>query len=74
MDLQRQLQVAVFADAPDAGTLDELKASIAAAEAEAVAHRVATQTKIAQVLTAEQRAKAREILSRAPHAGRGRGW
>ena len=69
-ELEQQLRAAIFADAPDLGKIDQLKASIAEAEAAALARRIDVDLKIAQVLTAEQRAKAREL--RGP-AGRGRG-
>lgn len=76
MELQQQLQLAIFADTPDAGKLNELKTALAAAEAEMLEHRIANETKIAQVLTAEQRAKARELLAQAPprRGGGGPRW
>ena len=57
-DLQRQLQLAVFGDTPDQGKIDELKAAIAAAHAEGLATRIDVESRIAQVLTPEQRAQA----------------
>jgi Spy/CpxP family protein refolding chaperone len=72
-DLDRQLTVALLADAPDTAKLDELKAAIVAGTAEELAHRIAVQSKIVQVLTAEQRAQARENAGKAgPPQGRGR--
>ena len=70
MDLERQLQAAILADAPDQQKIDELKNSIAGASAAALAARIELQSRIAQVLTPEQRAQAREALGKAP-TGRG---
>jgi Spy/CpxP family protein refolding chaperone len=75
-DLQRQLQLAIFSDTPEQGRIVELKAAIAAALAEELATRIDVETRIAQVLTTEQRAQAREALSKpgSRHGGRrGRG-
>jgi Spy/CpxP family protein refolding chaperone len=80
MSLQKQLQVAVFSDPPDQAKLDELRGAIAAAQAEELAARIDVESRIAQVLTPEQRAQARDLLSKPgppdgpPPAGRrGRG-
>lgn len=70
-DLTRQLHLAVLADTPDPQKLDELKGALAAALAEGLDHRLDVQTRIAQVLTPEQRAKARERLAAAPQPRRG---
>ena len=69
-DLERQLQVAVFTDSPDQQKIDELKNAIAAATAEQLSARVELQSRIAEVLTPEQRAQAREALGKI--GGRGR--
>ena len=66
MDLERQLQAALLADAPDHQKIEELKTSIASASAAALAARIDVQSRIAQVLTPEQRAQAREALAKAP--------
>jgi len=66
MDLERQLQAAVFAETPDQSKIDQLKNSIAAARAEELTSRIELQSRIAQVLTPEQRAQARETLAKAP--------
>lgn len=66
MDLERQLQAAVFAETPDQSKIDQLKNSIAAARAEELTSRIELQSRIAQVLTPEQRAQARETLGKAP--------
>ena len=68
-DLERQLQVAVFADAPDQQKIDDLKKAVAAATAEELTARVELQSQIAQVLTPEQRAQAREAFGKT--VGRG---
>jgi protein CpxP len=66
MDLERQLQVALLADSPDQQKIDELKNSIAVASAAELTARIDLQSRIAQVLTPEQRAQAREALEKAP--------
>lgn len=78
-DLERQLQVAVFADAPDPQKIGDLKNALAAATAEELTARVELQSHIAEILTPEQRAQAREALGKsggrrgpAPGAKRGR--
>jgi len=71
-DLQHQLTVAIFADTPDTAQIEQLKASIAEAEAAALAERVDTELRIAQVLTPEQRQKARDLPPPGPGRGRGR--
>jgi len=70
MDQERQLQAALFAEAPDQAKIDQLKNSIAAARVAELTSRIELQSRIAQVLTPEQRAQAREALAKAP-AGRG---
>jgi Spy/CpxP family protein refolding chaperone len=69
MDLQKQLHEAIFADAPDTAKIEELKTAIGAEEASALNSRIAVQLKIAQILTPEQRQKAREFEGR--RGGRG---
>jgi len=66
MDLERQLQAALLADSPDQQKIDELKNSIVAASAADLTARIELQSRIAQVLTPEQRAQAREALAKAP--------
>src|SRR5690349_6014280 len=66
MDLERQLQAAILADTPDQQKIEELKTSIAAASATDLAARIELETRIAQVLTPEQRAQARDALANAP--------
>ena len=70
-ELQQSLQAAIFADTPDTAQIDQLKANIAEAEAAALAERIDLQVKIAQILTPEQRAQARELTAqRANRVGR----
>jgi Spy/CpxP family protein refolding chaperone len=65
--LQRDLMTAIMADQPDLSKIEQLKSSISEAEAAALNDRVDVQLRIAQqVLTPEQRQKARELP-----AGRG---
>ena len=73
-DLNKQLHLAVLAESPDGQKIEELKTAIAAAGSEALTARIDVQTRIAQVLTPEQRAKAREALAKAaPQRGRADG-
>jgi protein CpxP len=69
-DLHRDLNAAIFADVPDTAKIEQLKAAIAEAESAGLAERIDLQVKIAQILTPEQRQKARELP---PGPGRGRG-
>lgn len=65
-ELRRELHAAIFADSPDHARIDQLEAAIAEAEATALSAHVEHQLKVAQVLTAEQRAKVRELPARGP--------
>lgn len=67
-ELERELRAAIFADAPDTAKIEHLKTAIAEAEAAALASRIEVELKIAQILTPDQRAKARDA-----RAARGRG-
>ena len=71
MDLERQLQTAIFADAPDQQKIEELKGSIATASAQELAARIELESRIAQILTPEQRAQAREAVGNGPGGRRG---
>lgn len=64
VDLDRQLQAAIFADTPDPQKIGDLKNAVAAATAEELAARVELQSRIAEILTPEQRAQAREALGK----------
>lgn len=68
--LQRELRAAIFADTPDRAKIDQLKATIAEAQASALNARISVDLKIAEVLTPEQRAAARELRG----GGRGHGF
>jgi Spy/CpxP family protein refolding chaperone len=68
MDLHRQLRAELLADAPDDQKIESLRQQMAQTAAESLAREIAVQRRIAQVLTAEQRAAARERLAQ----GRGR--
>jgi len=65
MELRQSLRTAILADTPDQTQIDQLRAAIVEAETAALAKRVEVGLKIAQILTPEQREKAR-------HARRGR--
>jgi protein CpxP len=65
-ELRRQLQAAIFADAPNTTQIDQLRAQIADAEAAALASRIDLELKIAQILTPEQRKQAREAIEKLP--------
>jgi protein CpxP len=71
MDLERQLQTAILADAPDQQKIDELKGSIASASAQELAARIELESRIAQILTPEQRAQARDAVGKGPGGRRG---
>ena len=72
--LQKQLHLAILADSPDTQKIDELKTAIAAAAGEELTSRIDIESRIAQVLTPEQRTKAREALAQAgpPNGRRGK--
>lgn len=72
-ELNKQLNLAILADTPDVQKVEELKTALAAANADALTGRIDVQTRIAQVLTPEQRAQAREALSKAKAADGPRG-
>jgi Spy/CpxP family protein refolding chaperone len=59
MELRQSLRTAILADTPDQTRIDQLRASIAQAEGAALARRIEVAQKIAQILTPEQREKAR---------------
>jgi protein CpxP len=65
--LRRELQTQLFADAPDAQKIAALQQELVQAHSARLARQIALEQKIAQVLTAEQRAQVREGLGQ-------RGW
>ena len=69
--LRRELQAEVFSDAPDTQKIASLQQQLAESQSARLARQIATDQKIAQVLTAEQRAKIRERLAQAPSQRRG---
>lgn len=71
MRLHRELQAEIFADAPDAQKLAALQQQLAQSQSARLAHQIAVDQKIAQVLTAEQRAQIRERLAQEPSGRRG---
>lgn len=71
MDLERQLHVAILAEAPDQQKIEELKSSIASASAQELVARIDLESRIAQILTPEQRAQAREAVAKGPAGRRG---
>jgi Spy/CpxP family protein refolding chaperone len=64
--LHRQLEAELLADSPDDQKIETLRQQLIQAQGDEVSHQIALQRKIAGVLTAEQRAKARERLEQAP--------
>jgi Spy/CpxP family protein refolding chaperone len=64
--LHRQLEAELLADSPDDQKIDTLRQRLLQAQGEEVSRQITLQRKIASVLTAEQRAKARERLAQAP--------
>src|SRR3954449_12329783 len=67
--LERDLNAAVMADSPDTARIEQLKTAILEAQTAALNERVDLQLRIAQILTPEQRQKARDL----PAGPRGRG-
>jgi Spy/CpxP family protein refolding chaperone len=70
--LRRDLEAELLADTPNDQKIEDLKQQILVAQAEGLSRHIAVQKRIAQILTAEQRAKAREALAESPREGRGR--
>ena len=73
MKLRQSLEQELLADSPNLQKIEELKQQIVSATSESLTRHIAVQQKINQILTAEQRAKAREnIAQRGERGGRGR--
>jgi Spy/CpxP family protein refolding chaperone len=73
MKLRQALETELLADAPNDQKIQELKAQIDAASAAQLARHISVQKRINQILTPEQRAKARERIERRQEGGpRGR--
>ena len=64
----RELEAEIFADSPDPQKIASLQQQIAQAQSAALAERTSTMQKVAQVLTAEQRAGIRNRVSRIPNS------
>jgi Spy/CpxP family protein refolding chaperone len=63
MKLRQALEQELLADSPNVQKIEELKLQIVSATSESLARLIAVQQKINQILTAEQRAKARERIA-----------
>lgn len=64
--MHRELEAEILADVPDEQKIDTLRRQLAEEHATSLERRIALERKIAQVLTPEQRAKARERLAQSP--------
>jgi protein CpxP len=73
MKLRQSLDTELLADAPNEQRIQELKGQIDAASAAQLDKHIALQRKINQILTPEQRAKARERIANRPENGGGPG-
>jgi Spy/CpxP family protein refolding chaperone len=73
VSLHHQLEAELLADTPDDQKIETLRQQLVQAQGEEVAQQITLQRKIAAVLTAEQRAKAREHLAERPHGRRMQG-
>ena len=67
--LHRQLEAELLADSPDDQKIETLRQQLVQAQGDEVGRQITVQRKIAAVLTAEQRAKARQRLAEGPHRG-----
>ncbi|MDQ3417665.1 MAG: periplasmic heavy metal sensor [Acidobacteriota bacterium] len=61
--LRRDLEAELLADTPNDQKIEDLKQQILLAHAEGLSRHISVQKRVTQVLTAEQRAKARERLA-----------
>jgi Spy/CpxP family protein refolding chaperone len=68
--LRRDLEAELLADTPNDQKIEDLKQQILLAQAEGLSRHISVQKRVAQVLTAEQRAKARQRLAQEPAGGR----
>ena len=72
--LRQQLELELLADTPNDQAIETLKQQIVTAQLEQLSQHIAVQKQVTQVLTAEQRAKARERVAQGPGPdGPGRG-
>jgi Spy/CpxP family protein refolding chaperone len=72
-DAEIKLHTAILGDTPDPQAIDAAKATINAAHAAELDHQIEMLTKIAQILTPDQRQQWLKLQSEAPQ-GRGRGF
>jgi Spy/CpxP family protein refolding chaperone len=70
VNVRRELEAEILADAPDEQKIDTLRQQLVQAHADELTRHIAVQRKIAQILTPEQRATGRERLQQ-PRARRG---
>jgi Spy/CpxP family protein refolding chaperone len=70
MTLRRQLDAEILSDSPDDQKIDDLRQQLLQAHGEELTRQIALQRKVAQVLTPEQRATARQRLEQ-PRQRRG---
>ncbi len=71
MKLRQALEQELLADAPNLQQVEELKQQIVSATSASLTRHIAVQQKINQVLTAAQRAKARERIAQRGEGRRG---
>jgi Spy/CpxP family protein refolding chaperone len=69
---EQKLHAAILADVPDLQAIESLKATLNAAHAAELEHRVAMMEKVAQILTPAQRQQLLALEAQGPR-GRGRG-
>ena len=65
-EAEQKLHAAVLADAPNAGTIETLKAALNSAHTAELDHRVATMQRVAQILTAAQRQQLLQLRPQGP--------
>jgi len=70
---EQKLHAAVLADIPDLQGIDSLKATLNAAHAAELEHRVEMMRKVAQILTPAQRQQLLQMQPQGPARGRGPG-
>ena len=68
-DALTELNTEVFADAPNIGRIEGLKMDVASLQADMLAARVEIDSRIAQLLTPDQRAAMRERAAEGPQRG-----
>jgi Spy/CpxP family protein refolding chaperone len=70
---EQKLHAAVLADTPDLQAIDSLKATLNAAQAAELDHRVEMLRRVAQILTPAQRQQLLQLQPQGPPRGRGPG-